>query len=74
MDTVTLRWMIVGEVAVAVLFGVLMLRPDVWLYWRSLAAAGLAAFIVVPLATGLYLVHVDRKLRSRQSAHRVERA
>lgn len=73
MDAITLRWIVIGEVTVAVLFGALVLRPDAWLYWRPLVLAGLGAFIVVPLAIGTYLVHVDRKLQSPSSSRQVER-
>lgn len=72
MDAVTLRWVIVGEVVIAVVFGALVLRPDAWVYWRQLAVAALAAFIVVPAGVGLYFSHVDKKLRSTRVEH-VER-
>ena len=64
MDPITLRWTIVGELVVAVLFGALLLRPDAWVYWRSLTLIALAAFVVVPLGVGLYLTRLDRKLGS----------
>jgi hypothetical protein len=72
MDAVTVRWVIVGELVVAVLFGTLVLRPDAWLYWRELVIAGIAAFVIVPIAVGVYLTHRDRKLHSARVG-RVER-
>ncbi len=69
MDPITLRWTIVGELVVAVLFGALLLRPDAWVYWRSLMGLGLAAFVLVPLGIGLYLTRLDRKLGSTSVKH-----
>lgn len=73
MDAVTVRWIVIGEVAVAILAAALVLRPDVWVYWRQITIAGIAAFILVPVAIGLYLVHADRKLQAAGSASRPER-
>jgi hypothetical protein len=72
MDPITIRWMIVGELVVAVLFGALLFRPDAWVYWRPLVGLGLAAFVLVPLGAGLYLARVDRKARSSTPVNRVE--
>jgi hypothetical protein len=64
MDAVTLRWLIVAELAVAVLFGALILRPDAWILWREIAAAGIIAVILIPLAASLYLPRAGRLHRS----------
>ena len=69
MDAITVRWIVVGELVVAVLFGALLLRPDAWVYWRSLTLIALAAFVVVPLGVGLYLTRLDRKLESTSVKH-----
>ena len=69
MDAITVRWIVVGELVVAVLFGALLLRPDAWVYWRSLTLIALAAFVVVPLSVGLYLTRLDRKLESTSVKH-----
>jgi hypothetical protein len=69
MDPITLRWTIVGELVVAVLFGALLLRPDAWVYWRPLMAVGLALFLIVPLGVGLYLARLDRKIGSTTAKH-----
>ena len=63
MDAVTLRWLVVFELAVAILFGALVLRPDAWILWRELAAVGVATLVVIPLAAGAYFAWADRKER-----------
>ena len=74
MDAITLRWMIVGELVVTVLFGALLLRPgDAWVSWRPLMGFALAVFVLVPLGVGFYLERRDRKLRSSRPVNQVER-
>ncbi len=62
MDTITVRWIVVGELVVAGVFAFLMMRPEA--LWRELIPVGVAAFILVPLGVGLYLARLDRKVRS----------
>lgn len=70
MDTIEVRWIVVGELVVAVLFSLLMMRPEA--LWRELIPIGVAALILVPIGIGLYVARVDRKLRS-SAVKRVER-
>ncbi len=70
MDAVTLRWLIAAELAVAILFGVLVLRPDAWVLWREIAVGGLVAVVLIPVAASLYFAHADRTHRPADLHHR----